>query len=120
VKHVKSGSKRGTFNVLTTSRLAQAAKMTLQPGEASDSEPSNEHPKSEQWLFVVSGTGIAVIHDHAGKVRRSRLEAESLLLIQRGERHQIKNTGSQRLATLNFYVPPAYDAQGEVREDAQE
>jgi oxalate decarboxylase/phosphoglucose isomerase-like protein (cupin superfamily) len=119
LKRVDTSDKRGNFDVVATSRLAQVAKMTLQPGEASDSKPSNEHPKSEQWLFVLSGSGEAIIHDHAGKIRRTPLQPESLLLIERGELHQIKNTGRQPLATLNLYAPPAYDADGEVRDEAK-
>jgi mannose-6-phosphate isomerase-like protein (cupin superfamily) len=119
VKRLRISGRNGSFDVLTSSRLAQVAKMTLRPGEASDSKPSNEHPKSEQWLFVLSGSGEAIIHDKAGKFRRTRLEPESLLVIQRGESHQIKNTGRRALSTLNFYVPPAYDADGEVRDTAK-
>ena len=90
--------------------------MTLRPGAASDSQPSNEHPKSEQWLFVLSGSGEAIVHDRSGKVHRARLKANSLLVIERGELHQIKNTGRRSLSTLNFYVPPAYDSDGDVKE----
>lgn len=35
------------------------------------------------------------------------------MLIQRGDKHQIKNTGRALLRTLNFYVPPAYDKNGD-------
>ncbi len=83
---------------------------------ASDSQPSNEHPKSEQWLFVLSGSGEAIVHDRSGKVHRTRLQPNSLLVIERGELHQIKNTGRRSLSTLNFYVPPAYDADGDAKE----
>jgi mannose-6-phosphate isomerase-like protein (cupin superfamily) len=115
LKHVRSGAKRGAFDVLESTRLAQAAKMTLRPGAASDSQPSNEHPHSEQWLFVVSGTGEAIVHDRTGKARRTKLRPNSLLVIERGERHQIKNTGRRQLATINVYVPPAYDREGDVK-----
>ncbi len=37
----------------------------------------------------------------------------ALLLIERGERHEIRNTGRQLLKTLNFYSPPAYTAAGD-------
>lgn len=90
--------------------------MTLRPGAVSDSQPSNEHPKSEQWLFVLSGSGEAIVQDRSGKVHRARLQANSLLVIERGELHQIKNTGRRSLSTLNFYVPPAYDSDGDVKE----
>jgi hypothetical protein len=31
------------------------------------------------------------------------------------KRHEIRNTGSQPLRTLNVYVPPAYTAEGDER-----
>jgi oxalate decarboxylase/phosphoglucose isomerase-like protein (cupin superfamily) len=108
VKHFKTGAKRGNFDVVVSTCLAQAAKMTLRVGGASDSHPSNEHPHSEQWLFVLAGTGEAIVHDRSGKVRRTKLLPNSLLVIERGELHQIKNTGRRQLSTLNIYVPPAY------------
>jgi hypothetical protein len=36
-----------------------------------------------------------------------------LLLIERGDMHEIRNTGRGPLRTLNVYVPPAYTEQGE-------
>jgi oxalate decarboxylase/phosphoglucose isomerase-like protein (cupin superfamily) len=41
------------------------------------------------------------------------LRAGTLLLIERGERHEIRNTGRALLRTLNWYVPPAYDRDGD-------
>jgi mannose-6-phosphate isomerase-like protein (cupin superfamily) len=39
---------------------------------------------------------------------------ERSLLVERGDRHQIRNTGRRRpLKTLNFYMPPAYTEEGE-------
>lgn len=35
------------------------------------------------------------------------------MLIGRGERHEIRNTGGTPLKTLNFYVPPAYTGEGD-------
>lgn len=87
--------------------------MTLRPGGASDDEPSNEHPDCEQWLFVISGSGAAVIGKRRGSLRRVALAENSLLLIEKGELHQIKNTGRRALVTINFYVPPAYNPDGE-------
>jgi mannose-6-phosphate isomerase-like protein (cupin superfamily) len=117
VKHFKTEAKHGSFDVIVSTRLAQAAKMTLRAGAASDSHPSNEHPHSEQWLFVLAGMGEAIVHDRSGKKRRTKLEPNSLLVIERGERHQIKNTGRRQLATLNLYVPPAYTPDGDVRDE---
>ena len=35
------------------------------------------------------------------------------MLIEHGDRHEIKNTGTEQLRTLNFYVPPAYTKSGD-------
>ncbi|HWB09691.1 MAG TPA: cupin domain-containing protein [Pirellulales bacterium] len=113
MQHIKTGLKRGQFDLLVATKAGQAAKMTLRPGAASDDEASNEHPKSEQWLFVISGNGEAVIGKRRGAPRRVRLAPNSLLVIEKGELHQIKNTGRRSLVTINFYLPPAYDADGE-------
>jgi mannose-6-phosphate isomerase-like protein (cupin superfamily) len=83
--------------------------MTLQPGQASG-ELGNEHPRAEQWLFVVKGHGVAI-----GKRSRLRLRQGSLLWIRRNETHQIRNTGRSPLVTLNFYAPSAYTPSGDVR-----
>ena len=100
--------RRKLFELLATTRgSAQAAMMTLQPGQDTG-EPENEHPQSEQWLFVISGTGRA----NVGK-RTAKLSAGSLLLIEKREIHQVKNTGRRPLVTINLYVPPAYSKNGE-------
>ena len=87
--------------------------MVLQP-KKSTGEPGNEHPRSEQWLLVTSGTGRARVNDRYIKLRPGRL-----LVIQKGEIHRIENTGRTPLRTINLYVPPAYDANGEVKKDAR-
>ena len=38
-----------------------------------------------------------------------------LLVIERKEKHQIRNSGRGLLRTLNFYVPPAYRRDGNPR-----
>jgi mannose-6-phosphate isomerase-like protein (cupin superfamily) len=113
MKHVKTGKKRGKFNLLANTRQVQAAMMTLRPGGTSDEEPSNEHSGSEQWLFVISGSGEAKIGKRRGQLRRIKLEAGSLLIIEKGELHQIVNSSKRSLRTINFYAPPAYDEEGE-------
>ena|SRR2546422_231833 len=111
MRHIKTGSSRAFFKVLASTASAQAAMMTLRPGQKSGEDVENEHPNAEQWLFVVSGSGTARV----GR-RRVALRDNSLLLIEKGEAHQIENTNKRRpLVTLNFYVPPAYDEEGEVR-----
>jgi mannose-6-phosphate isomerase-like protein (cupin superfamily) len=118
MKHFKTGKSRGKFDVLAATRGIQAAMMTLAPGDTSDDEPSNEHPRSEQWVFVLSGTGEALIGKRRSHLRRLKLAANSLLLIQKGELHQISNTGKRPLRTISFYSPPAYDADGQPKKSA--
>src|SRR5205823_11460342 len=95
------------FHVVPGNRRSQAATMTLAPGE-SEGGPDNRHSGSDQWLYVVAGVGIAVV-----KGRQHALRSDVLILIERGEPHEIRNTGRRPLRTLNFYVPPAYRKDGE-------
>jgi mannose-6-phosphate isomerase-like protein (cupin superfamily) len=45
--------------------------------------------------------------------KRHPLRKNVLLLIEHGDRHEIRNTGRTLLRTLNFYVPPAYTKSGD-------
>jgi mannose-6-phosphate isomerase-like protein (cupin superfamily) len=36
----------------------------------------------------------------------------SIVLIEKGDRHEIRNTGRTMLKTINIYVPPAYRRDG--------
>ena len=97
------------FRVLFDCRGVQAAQMVLAPG-ACEGGPENRHRGAEQWLYVVAGSGVAVVDG----VRR-RLAPGSLLLVERGEAHEIRNTGRTPLKTLNLYAPPAYTGAGGER-----
>lgn len=103
-KHLRFGK---GFRPALTVRKVQAAEMVLAPGDR-EGGPDNAHRGTDQWLFVVSGTGVAIVDG----VRR-RLRAGSLLVIERGEGHEIRNTGRTPLRTLSVYAPPAYDDAGE-------
>ena len=112
MRNIKTGRSRAKFDVLHQTRGAQAAMMTLRPGATSDDNPSNEHPSSEQWIYVVSGFGEAIVGKKRASLRRTAVREGSLLLIEKGELHQIKNVGRKLLKTMNVYVPPAYDSTG--------
>ncbi len=98
---------RNGFSVGIGNPRAQAATMVLAPGE-SEGGPDNRHRGSDQWLYVVSGSGRANV---GGK--RQELSPGTLLLIERGTTHEIRNSGRRPLETLNIYVPPAYTKDGE-------
>ena len=110
MKHVRTTNVRAKFEVLLDGATSQAAMMTLKPGASSSDEPENEHPKSEQWVFVVDGAGRAKTPG-----RSVPIKAGSLVLIEKDEPHQITNTGRRPLVTINFYAPPAYTPDGEVK-----
>jgi oxalate decarboxylase/phosphoglucose isomerase-like protein (cupin superfamily) len=119
MKLVQVTKHRGEFQPVAVTRQAQAAVMELRPGGMSDEELSNEHPRCEQWLYVISGTGSATVVSKQGQRRQVRLKSGSLLVIERGERHIIRNTGRKLLSTINFYVPPAYSKNGDLRSAAK-
>jgi mannose-6-phosphate isomerase-like protein (cupin superfamily) len=88
------------FEVVMETDEAQAAEMTVEPGR-SVGGPENYHADSDQWLFVVSGTGIVTVDNDT-----RRIDAGDLLRIEAGERHGIENDGNEPLETVNFYTPP--------------
>jgi mannose-6-phosphate isomerase-like protein (cupin superfamily) len=90
------------FNVVAGNARSQAAVMVLPPGE-SEGDKGNRHKGADQWLYVAAGKGLAII---GGK--EHTLSRGTLLLIEHGETHEIRNNGTHPLKTLNFYVPPAY------------
>lgn len=103
-KHLRFGK---GFRVAMSNARAQAAEMVIPPGEA-EGDPENRHRGADQWLYVVSGTGSAVVNG-----KRYALSPGTLMLIEHGDKHEIKNTGQELLRTLNVYVPPAYTKSGD-------
>jgi len=106
VKRAQLRLRRG-FRVALANRRAQVAEMVIAPG-GGEGDAGNRHRGADQWLYVISGTGAARVNG-----RRLALRAGTLLLIERGERHEIENTGRGLLRTLNVYVPPAYTKGGD-------
>jgi len=90
------------FRVLAGTRRSQAATMVLAPGTFTGG-PDNRHPESDQWLYVISGRGSAVVEgsEHG-------LEPGSLLLVEAGEAHEIKSEGDRPLETFSIYAPRVY------------
>jgi mannose-6-phosphate isomerase-like protein (cupin superfamily) len=94
------------FRIAITTDRSQAAVMVVPVGDK-EGGPDNRHRGADQWLYVVAGTGMAIVN-----AKRYKLQPGSLLAIEAGDLHEIPNTGSESLQTLNFYVPPAYRASG--------
>ena len=114
MKHVNVSKNRSHFKVVADGTSSQAAMMTLKPGDSTSDHPENEHPRAEQWVYVISGTGRAKTPS-----KSTTLKQGSLLLIEKNEPHQITNTGKTPLVTLNFYAPPAYTPHGEVKKSVR-
>jgi mannose-6-phosphate isomerase-like protein (cupin superfamily) len=108
MKIAKPGLRPG-FRVLFGNRRAQAAVMVIPPGGA-EGDPRNRHRGADQWLWVIEGAGRALVNGRSHRLRKG-----TLLLIGRGERHEVRNTGRRLLKTLNVYVPPAYRKDGNER-----
>jgi mannose-6-phosphate isomerase-like protein (cupin superfamily) len=81
--------------------------MVLTPGK-SEGSTQNRHRDSDQWLLVIRGTGIAIVNG-----RPLSSGPGCALLIEHGDRHEIRNDGNADLVTLNFYVPPGYTTDGD-------
>lgn len=89
------------FKIIAGTEHSQAAVMVVQTAR-SEGGPDNRH-HGDQWLFVLSGEGEAVVN---GTV--AVLAPGTLLLIEAGETHEISCTSMEPLRTLDIYAPPQY------------
>ena len=64
-KHLRFGQ---GFHIVLGDQHSQAAQMTLVPG-ATEGGPDNRHQGADQWLYVVSGTGEALVHGERVELR---------------------------------------------------
>lgn len=101
-KHRIEKSDSDLFRVLGGTERSQAAAMTLAPGQSTGG-PDNHHASSDQWLYVVAGSGEAVVEEE-----RTNLGPGDLVLIAAGERHEIRADEQEALVTVNVYAPPEY------------
>src|SRR5262249_2880247 len=99
VGELQRGGEVVEYMVGRTSR-SQAYAVVIKPGETAREE-NDQHPNSDQWLYVVSGCGCALVQGQPIQVSTG-----SLLLIEAGERHEITNTGRDTLLTVNVFAPP--------------
>ncbi|MDX1632843.1 MAG: cupin domain-containing protein, partial [Thermoanaerobaculia bacterium] len=60
MRHFDASEPSKGFRVLGGSGRSQAATMILDPGRPTGG-PGNRHPDSDQWLYVISGRGRAVV-----------------------------------------------------------
>lgn len=92
----------GYFNVIETTKRSQLAEMVLTPGQSTGG-PNNKHPNSDQWLYIVSGIGKAIVNGE-----NVDLKTGEMLLLEAGETHEITNTGNKDLKTFSVYAPAEF------------
>jgi mannose-6-phosphate isomerase-like protein (cupin superfamily) len=102
MKSVNIRDAKSWFQVLQTSRKSQIATMTLAPGKSSGPK-GNEHPKSEQVLFVVEGEILAELGEEKSMLRKG-----DAIIVPTGVAHRFTNHGGSAAVTFNVYAPPAY------------
>jgi len=64
------------FRVALGNRRSQAAEMVLKPGKAEGSA-HNRHAGADQWLYVLSGTGVATVNRRKHALRAARSSSSS-------------------------------------------
>jgi mannose-6-phosphate isomerase-like protein (cupin superfamily) len=101
MKRIALGETPPDWRVVTTTKRSQAAIMVIEPGDK-EGGPTNRHD-SDQWLFIVDGRGSATVEGD-----EVALEPGVLLLIEKGETHEVRADAGVQLRTLNVYAPPAY------------
>ena len=87
--------------VAATGPYSQIVLMCLQPGEAIGEEV---HEDTDQIFLVAKGEGESEV---AGTTRP--LDKGDLLLVPAGTRHDIRNTGGERLRLVTIYSPPHHE-----------
>ena len=97
--------------VVSTGEHEQVVVMTIQPG----SEIGDEvHPETDQVLAFVDGRGEAHLD---GQV--SQVDANDLVFVRAGTRHNFLNTGDRPLRLVTIYAPPEH-APGTIHETKEE
>jgi mannose-6-phosphate isomerase-like protein (cupin superfamily) len=97
---------RPGFRVSIGNASSQGAVMVLARG-GREGGADNRHSGADQWLVVLEGTGSATINGRKVALRPGRI-----VLIEAGDRHEIRNTGRGLLKTVSIYLPPAYRSDG--------
>lgn len=85
-----------------TGQESQLVLMTLQPGDEIGAEVHDDH---DQILVFVEGQGTAMLDDQTFTV-----EANDLVFVHAGVKHNFTNSGSTPLRLYTVYAPPEHSA----------
>lgn len=98
--------------VIYTDPRLQLVLMSLNPGEEIGMEV---HDKEDQFIRVESGEGVAVIGED-----EHQLQDGSVVIIPKGERHNITNTSTDEPLKLYTIYAPAHHPEGTVHMTKEE
>lgn len=101
----RSTENRDFRRVVYTGHHMQLVLMSLEPGEDIGLET---HEDVDQFFRVEAGTGEVLID---GRV--TTMQADMVVIVPAGARHNIRNTGSQPMKLYTIYAPP-HHADGTV------
>ncbi len=83
---------------VVTNEFSQVVLMSIEPG----SDIGEQVHEVDQVLAIVEGAGEVVLNRQHGPV-----QADSLVVVPAGTRHNVINTGSVPLKLCTLYAPPA-------------
>lgn len=98
--NIKKAAKTNTDfrRVVATGPHSQLVTMSIPPKEDIGSEV---HPGTDQMLFIVAGTGKAVVDNESIAVTENEV-----VFVPAGSRHNLINTGQEDLRLFTVYAPP--------------
>ncbi len=86
--------------VMATGPHSQLVTISIRPKEDIGSEV---HPGTDQILFIVAGTGLAVVNGESVQVTEN-----DGVFVPAGARHNLINTGTDDLRLFTVYAPPEH------------
>ncbi len=95
---------------LVTNEYTQIVLMTIEPG----SDVGEQVHEVDQVLFIVEGAGEAVLNR-----QHSLIQANSLVVVPAGTRHNVINTGTRPLKIYTLFAPPQVEPGTLVRTKAE-
>lgn len=97
--------------VVITGEHEQVVVMTIPPGGEIGEEV---HPDTDQVLVFIDGTGEAQLDGESTAVN-----ANDLVFVRAGTRHNFVNTGEDELRLITIYAPPEH-APGTIHQTKEE
>lgn len=81
-----------------SSDLMSVCIIRVLPGESV--HPAHSHPKSEEMIYIVAGSGKVMIENEVAEVKTG-----TAVLFQEGKIHMLKNTGDIEMKVICFFAP---------------